>query len=190
MNHATQNQPKLVAYLAHPYRAATLEERQNNIANVLAWVRFLVTHTNWSVLVPWLPYVMTLEATTYSERGHADDLAALLRSDLVVLAGGRISDGMEVRRHIAIENSIPVVDGTSLGVEPPDKYADNARAVLALRAKNAIDRGPRRVWMPPIDKRGLESLRALRVAAGPHSAALPDAVDLLSKIIANAELRP
>ncbi len=189
MNNATQNQPKLVAYLAHPYRAATLEERQNNIAGVLAWVRFLVTHTNWSVLVPWLPYVMTLEATTFSERGHADDLAALLRSDFVVLAGGRISVGMEKRRCIAIEHGIPVVDATSLGVLPPDRFADNARAVLMLRAKNAIDRGPRRVWLPPATKEMIGDLRALRLAARSFPN-MEDAVDLLSTIIARAEVRP
>lgn len=184
--------PKLVAYLAHPFHATTLDERQNNIASVLAWIRFLVDNTTWSVTCPWLPYVMTLEEATYRDRGVDDNLAVIARCDLVVLAGGRISNGMETERLRAIENGIPVVDLTSLGGgrPPEDKYRDNARAVIALRAKNAIDRGPRRVWIPPIGRGELESLRALRLAAGPHSAALPDAVALLSKIIAAAEVRP
>lgn len=183
--------PKLVGYLAHPFHATTLDERQNNIASVLSWIRFLVDNTTWSISCPWLPYVMTLEESVYRDRGVDDNLAVILRCDLVVLTGGRISNGMETERLCAIEHGIPVVDLTSLGSRPPEeKYAENARAVIALRAGNAFARGPRRVWMPPIAKPQLESLRALRLAAGPHSAALPDAVDLLSKIIAAAEVRP
>jgi hypothetical protein len=191
MKHATEKFPKLVGYLAHPFHAKTLEERQNNIAGVLSWIRFLVDNTTWSIAAPWLPYVMTLEESTYRDRGIEDDLAALLRFDFVILTGGRISNGMEVERRHAIDTGIPVIDLTSLGEKPPEaRYADNARAVIMLRAKNAIDRGPRRVWLPPIRRSDIESLRALRLSAGPHSAALPDAVDLLSKIIARAEVRP
>lgn len=184
--------PKLVAYLAHPFHATTLDERQNNIASVLAWIRFLVDNTTWSISCPWLPYVMTLEESVYRDRGVADNLATIPRCDLVVLAGGRISSGMDTERRFAIENGIPVVDLCTLGLQPPDeRYRDNARAVIALRAANAVNRGPRRVWMPPITREELRDLRSLRYACDnlPNGGPLVDASKLLTKIIDGAEVR-
>lgn len=178
---------KIVAYLAHPIGPGStpedLDRRQDNIAGALAWLQWLVDHTSWSVNVPWLPYVQRLDENTYRLRGIEDDLAVLERCDVIVLAGGRVSPGMVDELTHAKTNGIPHVDLTSWGPTPPALPVDSGRAVVALREYNAFRARARRVWLPPISKGDLDSLRALRLASGPHAAALPDAASYLSTII-------
>lgn len=184
----------LVCYLAHPvgggHTLADLEARQHNIGNALAWLRWLVDHTGFSVCVPWLPYVMALDEGIYRERGIRDDKEILERCDIVALCGGRVSPGMEAERDHAKANAIPVFDLTSLGFTPPALQGDMAAAVVALRAGNALKAKPRRVWLPPITPSDLYSLRAvrgqLRLAA---QGTVPDAFAFLDAIIAAAEQR-
>lgn len=183
-------QRKLVAYLAHPVGSggtvAELEARQQNIANTCAWLRFLVDNTPFSVSVPWLPYVQTLDESTYRERGIADDLAGLERCDLVILCGGRVSPGMAAERDHAAKLGIPVVDLTSFGYRPPASAEDCARAVIAFRAGRASSAKPRRVWLPPLALDDVGELKGNRVILRAH------AVDhgVLDAIIEAAEARP
>lgn len=178
---------KLLAYLAHPLGPGSspedLARRQDNVAGALAWLQWLVDHTSWAVVAPWLPYVQRLPEETYRERGIEDDLAVLERCDVVVLVGGIVSPGMTKELATAKENGIAHVDLTSWGPTPPTLPIESGRAVVALREYNAFRARARRVWLPPISKENLDALRALRLSAGPHSAALPDAASYLSTII-------
>jgi hypothetical protein len=180
--------PKIVAYLAHPIgpgkTMVELANRRDNIANALAWLRWLVDHSTWSISAPWLPYVQVLDEGTYGDRGIADDLAGLERCDLIILTGGRTSAGMAAERDHAKELGMPVVDLTSWGFSPPSTE-DNAAAALDLRAKQALARTPRRPWLPPLDADAIGELRGNRAVLRGHG------VDFrtLDAIIAAAEAR-
>lgn len=182
--------PKIVAYLAHPvgpgHTLAELEARRENIANALAWLQYLVDATPWAISVPWLPYVQRLDESTYRERGIADDLAGLERCDLVILTGGRISQGMAAEANHARELEIPILDLTGLGFAPPviGTLADvDARSLIRLKV-GQINARPRRVaWLPTFDADALGELkgnRALCRGAGAD-------VGALSRVIAAAE---
>ena len=165
--------PKLLAYLAHPVGMdRTLAEqaiRRDNIANALAWLTWLVDNTRWAVSTPWLPYVQVLSETTHRERGIDDNLASLERCDLIVLTGGRVSDGMEAERAHAVEHRIPVVDLTGWGFHAPDAaHTEEARAVLAMRLKRVTFDRPRRVWFPPLSVDQVGELRGNRAVLRSH----------------------
>lgn len=186
---------KTVAYLAHPVGAGEsiedLERRQNNIANTLAWLQFLVDVTSWSISVPWLPYVMRLDEGTYRARGIEDDLAGLERCDILVGVGGRWSDGMTSERARAVELGLPVIDLTSWGFSPPslakgDRDVAEIRAALGLRAHHASAL-PRRAWLPPLDANDLDELRANRatlIGLECDFDALSKVLEAASKVIA------
>lgn len=167
--------PKIVAYLAHPvgsgHAPEDLERRQNNIANALAWLQFLVDVTGWAVNVPWLPYVQRLDENTYRARGIADDLACLERCDLLVATGGTWSPGMVAERGAAEEHGLPIVDLTSWGFAPPQIGADvsSVRALVAARTQIALRRRPRRVWLPPLELDEVGELKGNRSILRAHA---------------------
>lgn len=185
---------KIVAYLAHPVGPGTtpeeLDARLDNIANALAWLQWLVDHTSWCVCVPWLPYVQRLDENTYRGRGIDDDLAALERCDILVGVGGRWSEGMTAEREHAKSQGMPIVDLTSYGFAPPKLEIASGKAVVALRATNAIRARARRVWLPPIEPSHLLALKTLRMLAAPQLAGLDDVGAYLSRIIDDAERMP
>lgn len=182
-------EPKIVAYLAHPVgpdrTPAEVAARRDNIANTLAWMRWLVENTRWAILVPWLPYVQILDETTHRDRGIADDLAFLERCDVIVLTGGRISPGMAAELAHAHAHGIPVVDLTSWGFRPLEGDP-GAAAALALRTRRAITDRPRRVWLPPITVDNLDELKGNRAILRANEADH----DVVSAIIAAAEVTP
>lgn len=165
--------PKIVAYLAHPVGAGVrpedLERRQNNLANTLAWLQFLVDVTSWAISVPWLPYVQRLDEGTYRARGIADDLACLERCDILVAVGGQWSPGMQAERRAAEEHAIPIVDLTSWGFAPP-AIVDVAdlRSMIALRTRIGLAR-PRRVWLPPLEVDDVGELKGNRSVLRAHA---------------------
>ncbi len=120
---------KIVAYLAHPVGAPDQAGIDANLANARLWLRWLVDNTPWAVSCPWMPYVETLPEAEYRERGLADDIAMLERHDLIVLVGGRVSNGMEMERQAAIEAGLEVLDLTYCGDVP-----ESGRTFAALMA--------------------------------------------------------
>lgn len=181
----------LVCYLAHPIGAGdspeALEGRQDNIANALAWLQWLVDHTPWAIAAPWLPYVQRLDESTYRPRGLRDNIVMLERCDLIVLCGGTISPGMQAEKEFARDNGLPCVDLTSFGRRPTSVQSENAAAVLTMRVQNAVKAKPRRVWLPPITRSDLQSLRAIRARLTMEQI-LPDAVEFLGRVITAAEV--
>lgn len=187
---------KLVAYLAHPVGHDPVQ-REKNIANTRAWLRFLVDHTDYAISVPWLPYVCELEEELYRDRGIADDLASLERCDIVILCGGRVSPGMAAEADHAHRHGIPVVDLTGYGYTPPPLDDARARSGIAFRVGKAIGARARRVWLPPLDEGTIQNLKiaagavfGLADRAGVEDSPYADAIEALRMIIAHAEARP
>jgi hypothetical protein len=182
----------MLAYLAHPVGKDPIV-RADNIRRAKLWLRFLVEHTKLAILAPWLPYVEMLDEDRFRERGIIDDLEALVRCDLVIMCGDRISPGMAREGLEAERNGIPIVNLTSLGfvIDAPHHALDaaaRARAVLALRAANAFNAKPRRAWLPPMTKSDLDELRTIRLVT--QHDVTSDGRAVLSKIIAACEERP
>lgn len=104
-------------YLAHPVRG----DVPGNLARARRWLRWLRTnaHPEAAIIAPWLLDIEVLgeDDGDPAQRERALQRCELVaqRCDVVVLVGGRISEGM--RREAAAAPAI--VDLTYLGEEPP-----------------------------------------------------------------------
>ncbi len=113
------------AYVCHPVSAFKpdgsydLEGVKANLANARAWLRWFVDNTNWSVSMPWLPYVEELDEETYRARGLADDLNLIDGHSLVVMVSNRMPSGMTRERRYAESKLIPLIDLTRFGCFAP-----------------------------------------------------------------------
>jgi hypothetical protein len=112
-----------VLYLAHPVSG----DITGNIIRARRWLRFFARHAPSVVVIcPWLPDLEVLplrdDVPDQRERGLQRCEAAAALCDGVVLAGGRISEGM--RREAAVAKK--VYDLTLLGPCPPDGEEDAA----------------------------------------------------------------
>jgi hypothetical protein len=141
----------MIAYLSHTLGSSNgidSVRRQDNIANAISWLDFLVMHTTWAITLPWLPFVMTEHGAreVHRPRGFADQIRILQRCDAIVLVGGIISPHMNHEIDIARRGHIAIVDLSDLGRHPPDsEVTDNAfRALLADRAPRCARRACQR----------------------------------------------
>lgn len=134
-----------VLYLAHPV-AATPEQIErkrfetdpsyhhrltescidDNLESALAWLGWLVKHTDWAISMPWWPYVKALgeDGADLRERGLRDDCAMAERCDGIILVGGRISSGMQRELDAVRAAGGRVIDLTYLGPTPPEPHTD------------------------------------------------------------------
>lgn len=113
-----------IYYLAHPVSG----DVPGNVARALRWLRWLVgQHPDWAISAPWIPYVLGLDESTDRARGLRDDVAMVRRCDGIILAGGRLSQGMAVELGAARAGGLHVLDLLHLGAEPP--AADQALAI-------------------------------------------------------------
>ncbi len=108
-----------VAYLAHPVGGDVLA----NLAKAKRWVRWLEeTHLpHVAINAPWITECEIWDDDDPQQRadGMARDREIMIRCDLIILAGGKISNGMAGELRAAKLAGMEVIDLTHLGEEPP-----------------------------------------------------------------------
>lgn len=128
----------IVAYLTHPLGESDtgddLVRRSDNMANAIAWFRFLIMGTRWAVTMPWFVYVVGLPESTTQPRAMMDRLTILDRCNILILAGGRRSPHMDIEVRRAHVRTIPVLDLTDMGDVPPWNDYDKIRVEILRRA--------------------------------------------------------
>jgi hypothetical protein len=116
---------KVVAYLTHPLTPRDprdITARGNNVAMAVEWVRWASAHTNWAISAPWLVDVMAgHDDELRRPRALVDQMAHLVRCDVLILVGGEITVNMMVQYEFAKKRGMPIVDATVLGRKPPDE---------------------------------------------------------------------
>ena len=112
---------KVVAYLTHPLgpKDADQSGRANNVANAVAWVRWIIESTTWAINASWLTHVIAIDDEIHRPRALVDQMAQLVRCDALILVGGWMSPHMRVEHQFAMKRRIPIVDLVSLGYSPP-----------------------------------------------------------------------
>lgn len=102
--------------MAHPVSG----DVQGNLARAKRWLAWLLREYPGAVVIA--PWIHDIEALPLKDARPADRELGLMRCetiaarcDLVILVGGRISEGM--RREAAVGRD--VLDLTTLGEEPP-----------------------------------------------------------------------
>lgn len=133
----------MIVYLSHSLGSSNgidTIRRQDNIANTIAWLEFLITHTAWAISVPWLPFVIAETRELYRPRGFADQMRMLQKGhDAIAHVGGVISPHMVYEQKIARRCRVAVIDLTDLGYRPPlDRNEDEIRELLQARADAAM----------------------------------------------------
>lgn len=108
-----------VAYLAHPVGGDVLA----NLARAKRWVRWLEeTHVpHVAINAQWITECEIWDDSDPQQRanGMARDREIMIRCDLIILCGGKISDGMAGELRDAKLAGLGVMDLTHLGEEPP-----------------------------------------------------------------------
>lgn len=129
----------MIGYLSHALGGdGDPVSRQDNIANAIDWIRFLVDHTAWAIQVPWLAFVIALREL-HRPRAFADQLRIMTTCDAIILVGGRISPHMKHEARVALRAGIAVIDLTDLGWHAPtDMDGGRARELLYARADAAL----------------------------------------------------
>ena len=116
---------KVVAYLTHPLGPKDMDPsgRADNVANAIAWIRWIIQNTSWSVNACWLPHIIAIDDELHRPRALVDQMAQMVRCDALVLVGGMVSPHMRVEHEFAKSRGIPIVDLTGLGRHPPARGA-------------------------------------------------------------------
>jgi hypothetical protein len=182
-----------VAYLSHPIGPSdavgdiATRPRQETFSYAGQWLRFLVNHTPWAIMCPWLAYLNSMGAADlYGPRALTNQIMMLERCDIVVQAGGWVSPHMQIEANHAKRRDMAILDLTDLGTRPiqDDHIARQLRLRVAVLEK--IEK--RRVWMPPLDELDIVALRAAQVAlqSDPFS---DDAKVVIARIVNAASRR-
>ena len=110
----------LVAYLSHPIGPLgpfeALVERGDNLENAGRWLRFLIEHSRWAIMCPWLAYTTAIGSSLYGPRALMDQLSLLERCDVLVQVGGWESPHMQIEGNQARRLGIPVINLTQFGI--------------------------------------------------------------------------
>jgi hypothetical protein len=177
-----------VAYLSHPIgpadRIEDLTAHHDNLEHASAWLRFLINHTPWAIMCPWLAYLNAFgKSELYGPRALTDQVMMLERCDLLVQVGGWKSPHMAIEANHAKRRDMFVVDLTDLGLRPIQE--EHIARQLRLRSAVLDKLTKRRVWMPPLDDTDVDALRAAQIAlqADPFS---DDAKNVIQRIIVAA----
>lgn len=109
-----------VGYMAHPVGRGM--EVGDNLARARRWFRWAwYRYPGLALHVPWLApcEIFDPEDEGARRRGIQDDLAILVRCDVVILVGGVLSPGMATELALAQRIGLSVIDHLALGAEPP-----------------------------------------------------------------------
>lgn len=116
---------KVVAYLTHPLGPrGDIYRRGDNVSNAVNWVRWASEHIEWAISAPWLVHVMAdNDDELHRPRALVDQLAQLVRCDVLVLVGGEAAPHSRVQYEFCKGRGMPIVDATVLGRQPPERGA-------------------------------------------------------------------
>lgn len=106
----------------------------DNMANSIAWFRFLVMATRWAIMMPAFAYLVAIPESTGRPRSIADRAVMLGLCNVLVMCGPEISPHMRIEQRLAKAQSIPVLDLTDMGAVPPWNDYDLSRKEIARRA--------------------------------------------------------
>jgi hypothetical protein len=180
----------LVAYLSHPIgpqdRYEAMEEHHDNLEHAHSWFKFLVAHTRWAILAPWLAYLAAVGQDLYGPRALTDQVTLLGRCDLLVQVGGWISPHMTIEQNHAKRMGIRVVNLADLGVTPIQDVFISSE--VRKRTIDLDKNVPRRAWMPPLDEADVDVLRKAQVALH-NEPNTEDARALIQRIVTAAMRR-
>lgn len=134
----------IVAYLTHPLGESDTAETlkltgADKMAGALDWFRFLLMTTRWVIQAPWFVYVVAVPDAFARPRPTSDRKEMLLRSDLLIMVGGRPGPNMDTDRRHAAHRAypMPVVDLLDMGDTPPWSELDKSRREILERARAA-----------------------------------------------------
>jgi hypothetical protein len=105
-----------VVYIAHPLGDGPMRER--NRRNASRWVAWIAQHFDVAPVADWI-ILSEYWDESMRLRGLAIDGALVRRCYIIILVGGRISNGMQYEIDVAREDGIHVVDLTGLGWRAP-----------------------------------------------------------------------
>lgn len=179
----------IVAYMDHPIGETNgydMIQRADNMANAVAWFKFLNDATQWTIHSPWYLDTIAIGGDDYGPRRVVSRIALLERSDVYIVTGGYLSPHMNDAIRKAKRAGVPILDLTAMGVTPPDLTEDLAQTII-MQARRAIGLRPRRVWVPLLTPLDLQNLQRARHelythVLDPHEH--EDAVALIDRIIA------
>lgn len=141
-----------VIYMAHP--VGQPPHRDANIERAKRWFHWLVSSfDDVAIMVPWLPYVTTLdESPTNRTRGIRDDLQCLKCGDGIVAVGGVMSPGMQGEMDLAADLDLRTQrDWTWLGIEPPPVLTElKWREAYGSHLRSALERAG---WSDPAESK-------------------------------------
>lgn len=180
-----------VAYLSHPigpsWGADEMAVHRDNLEHANQWLRFLIAHTPWAIICPWLAYLNAIgSAALYGPRALTDQIMILERADLIVQVGGWQSPHMQIEANHGRRRGMPLVDLTDLGLRPIQEEHIARQLNLRIAVLEKVER--RRVWLPPFDELDIAALRAAQIAlqTDPFS---DDAKAVIARIITAATKR-
>lgn len=133
----------LIGYMAHPlaeFEGTTVEQ---HIARAKRWMNWLIDTFDMPISANWI-LVAEFWPRTDEHRSKAleYDVLQAVRSDVLFLVGGRVSDGMTVERDAVLHaQSGVVLDLTGFGAEPPtpDMIDAEARGFIEAIKKTLFD---------------------------------------------------
>ncbi len=110
-----------VIYLAHPCGAKSKAAHLENLARAKRWFLWVI-NKGYAVIADWIIYCEVWDDFDPLERaaGLKHDDAMIQRCDEYWMVGGEVTSGMRRGSLQATTRSIPVVNLTYLGSEPPE----------------------------------------------------------------------
>lgn len=153
-----------VAYLSHPigpigeFEPTTGGERGDNLVNAGEWLKFLIKHTRWAIMCPWLAYTTVVDSALHGPRALTDQIMLLERCDILVQVGGWVSPHMEIEFNHASRMGLQIISLIDLGTRPIQE--EHISRQVEQRKQSVEKTTPRRVWMPPLQDQDIAALRA------------------------------
>ncbi len=136
---------EVVAYLTHPIGEADVgygQQRGDNLANAMEWLRFLVETTQWVICCPWFVYLTAVSEAFHRSRTLRDQIILMDRCDLIVLTGGILTPHMRIEIDHAEKKisgpTIPVVDLLHLGRKPPFDDKNRVAKEIEMIYQNSL----------------------------------------------------
>ena len=128
-----------VIYLCHPVSG----DVEANLARARRWLRWIYdTRPGIAVLCQWVLDCEVLDDNVPEHRaaGLQHDFDIIERCVEIWAVGGRCSGGMGMEIEHALRHSVPLLDLTKVGEEPPNEPIDFPPLVWAMNEEQQRDR--------------------------------------------------
>ena len=117
-------------------------QRQDNIANALAWLEYLTSATSFVITMPWFANVVAL-SHMLRDRALKDQTAVLRRCDAIIFVGESVIGHQLVERRDARLAKLADIDLTDQAFKPPfldTKEDRRLRLLITRRSTEALAR--------------------------------------------------